>query len=78
MAIISDSISCDIQIDKPFGDKTKACDDPESEVSLNGNPLSCPSEWEPSPDADDFIRLNGSACTLWAHWAHSEVRITRY
>lgn len=62
-AIISDSISCDIQIDKPFNDKTQACNDPESDVRLNGNPLSCPSEWEPSPDADDFIRLNGSACT---------------
>ncbi|MGB5810796.1 MAG: vWA domain-containing protein, partial [Polyangiales bacterium] len=62
-AIISDSISCDIQIDKPFGDKTQACNDPESDVRLNGNPLSCPSEWEPSPDADDFIRLHGSACT---------------
>jgi hypothetical protein len=62
-AIISDSISCDIQIDKPFGDKTKACDDPESDVRLNGNPLECPSEWEPSPDAADFIRLKGSACT---------------
>jgi len=61
-AIISDSISCDIQIDKPFDDKTKACDDPQSDVRLNNNPLSCPSEWEPSPDADDFIRLNGSAC----------------
>ena len=61
MAIISDSISCDIQIDKPFDDKTKACDDPESDVRLNGNPLSCPVEWEPSPDADNFIRLNGSA-----------------
>lgn len=61
--IISDSISCDIQIDKPFDDETKACNDPESDVRLNGNPLSCPSEWEPSPDADDFIRLSGSACT---------------
>jgi len=27
------------------------------------NPLSCPCEREPSPDAADFIRLNGSACT---------------
>jgi hypothetical protein len=62
-AIISDSISCDIQIDKPFGDKIKACNDPESDVRLNSTPLSCPSEWEPSPDADDFIRLKGSACT---------------
>jgi hypothetical protein len=62
-AIISDSISCDIQIDKPFEDEIKACNDPESDVRLNGNPLSCPSEWEPSPDAADFIRLNGSACT---------------
>ena len=61
-AIISDSISCDIQIDKPFDDEAKACDDPESDVRLNGTPLSCPSEWEPSPDADDFIRLKGSAC----------------
>jgi len=38
-------------------------DDPESDVRLNGNPLSCPSEWEPSTDADEFIRLKGSACT---------------
>ena len=37
--------------------------DPESDVRLNRNPLSCPAEWEPSPDADDFIRLRGSACT---------------
>ncbi|MBW2379786.1 MAG: VWA domain-containing protein [Deltaproteobacteria bacterium] len=61
-AIIADSISCEIRIDKPFDDKTKACDDPESDVRLNGNPLSCPSEWEPSPDVNDFIRLNGSTC----------------
>ncbi len=62
-AIISDSISCDIQIDKPFENKTKACNDPESDVQLNDVRLSCPADWEPSPDADDFIRLNGSACT---------------
>ncbi|MFA9472027.1 MAG: hypothetical protein ACERNK_15760, partial [Deltaproteobacteria bacterium] len=29
--IISDSISCDIQMDKPFDDETKACNDPESD-----------------------------------------------
>ena len=49
-------------MDKPFDDETKACNDPQSDVRLNGNPLSCPTEWEPSPDADDFIRLSGSAC----------------
>lgn len=38
--IISDSISCDIQMDKPFDDETKACNDPESNVRLNGSPLS--------------------------------------
>jgi hypothetical protein len=61
-AIISDSISCDIQIDKPFDDKEKACNDPESDVQLNGTPLSCPSEWRVKPGADDIIELVGSAC----------------
>ena len=58
-----DTISCDIQIDTPFEDKTKACNAPESDVQLNDVALSCPTDWEPSPVADDFIRLNGSACT---------------
>lgn len=60
--IISDSISCDIQIDKPFDDKEKACNDPDSDVRLNDIPLSCPSEWRVKPGADDIIELVGSAC----------------
>jgi len=63
--IISDSISCEIQIDKPFDDKEKACSDPASDVQLNGTPLSCPSEWRVKPGADDIIELVGSACTTF-------------
>jgi hypothetical protein len=60
--IISDSISCEVQIDKPFDDKEKACNDPESDVRLNGTPLSCPTDWRVKPGADDIIELVGSAC----------------
>ncbi len=60
--IISDSISCDIQMDKRFDDKEKACNDPESDVRLNGVPLSCPTEWRVKPGVDDIIELVGSAC----------------
>jgi hypothetical protein len=60
--IISDSISCDIQMDKRFDDKDKACNDPESDVRLNGVPLSCPTEWRVKPGVDDIIELVGSAC----------------
>jgi hypothetical protein len=61
-AIISDSISCDIQMDKRFDDKDKACNDPGSDVRLNGTPLSCPSEWRPKDGVDDVIELVGAAC----------------
>jgi hypothetical protein len=60
--IISDSISCDIQMDKRFDDKEKACNDPASDVRLNGVPLSCPTEWRVKPLVDDVIELVGSAC----------------
>jgi len=60
--IISASISCDIQMDKRFDDKEKACNDPESDVQLNGTPLSCPSDWIVKPGVDDVIELVGSAC----------------
>ncbi|NNE19892.1 MAG: VWA domain-containing protein, partial [Myxococcales bacterium] len=60
--IIGDSISCDIQMDKRFDDKEKACNDPESDVRLNGVPLSCPTEWRVKPGVDDIIELVGSAC----------------
>ncbi|MBT8464227.1 MAG: hypothetical protein KJO57_06040, partial [Deltaproteobacteria bacterium] len=56
------SISCDIQMDKRFDDKEKACNDPESDVQLNGVPLSCPTEWRVKPGVDDIIELLGSAC----------------
>ncbi len=60
--IISASISCDIQMDKRFDDKEQACNDPESDVQLNGTPLSCPSDWIVKPGVDDVIELVGSAC----------------
>jgi hypothetical protein len=59
-AIISDSISCEVQMDKQFDDKDKACD--EGNVQLNGTPLSCPNDWQVKPGADDVIELVGSAC----------------
>jgi hypothetical protein len=61
--IIGDSISCDIQMDKRFDDQAKACD--EGDVRLNGIPLSCPSEWQVKPGADDVIELVGAACTTF-------------
>jgi hypothetical protein len=60
--IIAASISCDIQMDKRFDDKEQACNDPESDVQLNGVPLSCPTEWRVKPGVDDVIELVGSAC----------------
>jgi hypothetical protein len=60
--IISASISCDIQMDKRFEDKEQACNDPLSDVRLNGTPLSCPTEWRVKPGVDDVIELVGSAC----------------
>ena len=58
--IISDSISCDIQMVERFDDKEKACD--EGDVRLNGVPLDCPSEWQVKPGADDIIELLGDTC----------------
>jgi hypothetical protein len=59
-SIVSDSISCDIQMDKQFNDKVEACND--GDVRLNGTPLSCPDEWQVKPGVDDVIELVGSAC----------------
>ncbi|MGB8331708.1 MAG: vWA domain-containing protein [Polyangiales bacterium] len=58
--IISDSISCDVQMDKQFDDVDKACD--EGNVRLNGMPLDCPSQWRVKPGVDNVIELVGSAC----------------
>ena len=60
--IISASISCDIQMAERFDDKELACNDPESDVRLNGMPLSCPQDWIVKPGEDDVIELVGSAC----------------
>jgi hypothetical protein len=60
--IISASISCDIQMAERFDDKELACNDPESDVRLDGTPLSCPDEWRVKPGVDDVIELVGSAC----------------
>jgi hypothetical protein len=61
--IVGASISCDIQMDKEFLDKEKACNDPNSDVRLNNRRLDCDSEWRVKPGADDIIELVGSACT---------------
>lgn len=59
--IIGASISCEVQIDKPFDDRQKACD--EGEVRLNGTRLDCPTEWQVKDEPPyDVIELVGSAC----------------
>jgi hypothetical protein len=58
--IIGASISCEVQIDKPFDDVDKACN--EGDVRLNGTPLSCPDDWRVKPGVDNVIELLGSAC----------------
>ncbi|MEM7138335.1 MAG: vWA domain-containing protein [Myxococcota bacterium] len=58
--IISDSVSCDIEIDKPFDDTDKACE--EGDVQLNGVALSCPEDWRVKPTADNVMELLGDAC----------------
>jgi hypothetical protein len=60
--IIRDSISCDIQMDKHFDDKIKACE--QGDVRLNGTPLACSETdgWRVKRDVDDIIELVGSAC----------------
>ena len=61
-SIVSDSISCDIQMDERFDDKVKACD--EGDVRLDGTPLACSDTngWRVKPGVDDVIELVGSAC----------------
>ena len=62
--IIAASISCDIQMDKRFDDKDKACNDPASDVRLDGERLPCSDTdgWRVKPGVDDVIELVGSAC----------------
>jgi len=64
LSIISDSISCDVQMDKRFDDKDKACNDPASDVRLDGERLPCSDTdgWRVKPGVDDVIELVGSAC----------------
>ncbi|MBW2161189.1 MAG: hypothetical protein JRH14_14710, partial [Deltaproteobacteria bacterium] len=61
-SIISDSISCDIQMDERFDDKDKAC--AEGDVRLDGMPLACSDTngWRVKPGVDDVIELVGGAC----------------
>jgi hypothetical protein len=53
--IISDSISCEVLMDRRFDDVDKAC--AEGDVQLDGTPLSCPSEWRVKPGFDNVIEL---------------------
>ena len=61
-SIIADSISCDVQMDQPFADEVKACN--EGDVRLNGAALACSDTngWHVKPGVDDVIELVGSAC----------------
>jgi len=62
-SIISDSISCEIPINKPFNEFTldQACN--EGEVRLNDTLLNCPSDWRVKNEAPyNVIELLGSAC----------------
>lgn len=70
--IIYDSISCEIEIDKPFNPATiqEACDD--GVVTLNGNPLTCGVDWQirNEPPYNVFELLGGvedpsSACGIF-------------
>jgi hypothetical protein len=63
-SIVSDSISCDIQMEERFADPVTTC--PDGDVLLQGfnndEPLSCPDQWRVKPEANDVIELVGSAC----------------
>lgn len=67
--IIRESISCEIQIDRPFDDREKAC--LEGDVRLGGVPLTCstnpamPGDWQVKEDAPNVIELLGDACTTF-------------
>lgn len=58
--IIGGSISCDIEIDRPFDDTDLACQ--QGDVRLNGEALDCPDDWRVKPGVDNVIELVGSAC----------------
>jgi hypothetical protein len=61
--IVRDSISCEIEINKPFNEDTldQACQ--EGDVRLNGTPLDCPSDWRVKDEPPyNVIELLGSAC----------------
>jgi hypothetical protein len=61
--IISASISCEIEIDKPFNADTldQACE--QGDVRLNGTPLECPTDWRVKDEAPyKTIELLGTAC----------------
>lgn len=68
-SIIQESISCEIQIDRPFADRDKACQ--EGDVQLAGMPLTCstdpqtPGDWQVKEDAPNVIELLGEACATF-------------
>ncbi len=60
-SIVSDSISCDIQMDERFVDPVRPA--PEGDVQgFNDEPLSCPDQWRVKLGVDDVIELVGTAC----------------
>ena len=81
--IIYDSISCEIEIDKPFNPTTiqEACDD--GVVTLNGNPLECGVDWQirDEPPYNVFELLGGvedpdSACGIFKIQPGAELEAT--
>ena len=65
-SIVSDSISCDVQMDERFDDKDKAC--AEGVVRLDDGPaLACSDTngWRVKPGVDNVIELVGGACNTF-------------
>ena len=52
-------------MDKRSDNKEPACNDPESDVRLNGEPLTSLDDWRLKAGADDVIELVGTACNTF-------------
>ena len=61
--IVRGSISCEVEIDKPFANVEQACR--QGDVRLNGSPITCPNGWRVKPGANNIIELLGSACSTF-------------
>jgi hypothetical protein len=63
--IVSDSISCEVQMAERFGNVAAAC--AEGDVRLDGVALACSETdgWRVKPGVDNVIELVGPACTTF-------------